>query len=288
MKKAILLFIILIIGFSAEAMCGWSGIRVWPSQKNISTNSIFIIEGYGQSQELIKQLNKKNKIYLKCNSEIVPIKVIRILEGQYRLTQAILKPERELRSGKTYELHIDSLGKIDKSEYEVVKWTVNSINDDEKPVWNCEPTYKTQRYVGYGCGPERYVYFCGSYNDNSPTVIYAKVFDKTNETSSDYFITSEDNKISIGHGMCAGEFTFDDESNYEVQFGLMDASGNENLALTSPIHFTSPTEDNQSDLEFNCSCNEKSSLLIYCFLVLGLIVVILLVSIKLYKRKKSI
>lgn len=286
MKKAILLFIILTINFSAKAMCGWSGISVWPSQKNISANSIFIIEGYGQSQELIKQLNKKNKIYLKCNSEIIPIKVIRILEGQKRLTQAILKPERVLLSGKTYELHIDSLGDIDKSEYEVVKWTVNSVNDNEKPVWNCEPKYKTQKYVSYGCGPERYVYFCGSYKDISPTVIYAKVFDKKNKTSSDYFITSEENIISIGHGMCAGEFSFDDESNYEVQFGLMDASGNENLELTSPIHFSSPTEDNQSYVAFNCNCNDKSNLLIYCFLVLGLIVLILLVSIKLYKRKK--
>lgn len=109
---------------------------------------------------------------------------------------------------------------------------------------------------------------------------------KKNKTSSDYFITSEDNKISIGHGMCAGEFSFDDESNYEVQFGLMDASGNENLELTSPIHFSSPTEDNQSDVEFSCNCNDKSNLLIYCFFVLGLIVLILLVSIKLYKRKK--
>ena len=135
MKRLILLFIILTINFSAKAECTSSGINVWPTQQNISTNSIFVIEGYAQSQELIRQLNKKNKVYLKCSSEIIPIKVLRILEGQYSLTQAILKPEKDLQIGKTYELHIDNLGMFDIDEYKVVKWTVNSEQDIEKPIF---------------------------------------------------------------------------------------------------------------------------------------------------------
>lgn len=283
MKRIILLLIILTINFSAKAMCGWAGISVWPTQQNISINSIFIIEGFSQSQELIRQLNKKNKIYLKCNSEIIPIKVLKILEGQYSVTQAILKPVKELTNGKTYELQIDSLGVFDKDEYKVVKWTVNSLSDNERPIWNCEPTFKGQSFTSYGCGPAKYVNFCGSFKDNSPTVIYAKVFDKKNKTSSDYFITSEHNKISLGHGMCSGEFSFDKETNYEVQFGLMDASGNENLELTESINFTSPTKDNQTNEEFNCNCADNSNLLIYCLLGLGIIGLGLI----LYKKRKN-
>jgi len=302
MKRLILLFIILTINFSAKAECTSSGINVWPTQQNISTNSIFVIEGYAQSQELIRQLNKKNKVYLKCSSEIIPIKVLRILEGQYSLTQAILKPEKDLQIGKTYELHIDNLGMFDIDEYKVVKWTVNSENEIEKPEWNCEPTLKNKSFIAFGCGPAMYVDFCGTVKDKSPTLIYAKVIDKNKNTSSEYFLTSENQKISIGHGMCSGEFSFDESTNYEVQFGLMDASGNENLTLTEPIEFSSPTEKDESLNEFSCNCtnskikkesNKKeilnigklnqSKLLTYGFIGLGIIAIGILI----FNRRKN-
>lgn len=293
MKRLILLLIILTINFSVKAKCSSSGIYVWPTQQNITTNSIIVIEGYAQSQELIRQLNKKNKIYLTCNSERLLINVLRILEGQHNLTQAILKPEKELQIGKTYELHIDNLGTFDIDEYKVVKWTVNSEQDIEKPIWSCEPTYINQNFTAFGCGPEMYVNFCGAFKDKSPTLIYAKVFDKKNKTSSDYFLSSDNQKISIGHGMCSGEFSFNREINYEVQFGLMDASGNENLTLTKPIIFTSPTENNQSVKEFSCNCtantilnvetNNNLKILIYSIIGIGIITIGLII----YTKRKN-
>lgn len=284
MKKLLSLFFILTINLSANAMCSFSGISVWPNQQNIATNSIFVIEGYGQSQELILQLNKKNKIYLTCNSEIIPIKVLRIVEGQYRLTQAILKPERQLTTGKTYELHIDNLGMFDKDEYKVVKWTVNTKNDIIKPEWNCEPTYKGKSFTAYGCGPAIYINFCGSFKDNSSTLIYAKVYNKTDKTSSEYFLTTDNQKISLGHGMCSGEFSFEEKIDYEVQFGLMDASGNENKVLTEPISFTSPTDNDTSDKEFNCNCANNFNVWIYVMIAFGIIMLGLLI----YKKPKKV
>jgi len=293
MKKLILFLIILTINFLAKAECSSSGINVWPSQQYISTNSIFVIEGYAQSQELIIQLNKKNNIYLSCNSERIPIKVLRILKGQYSLTQAVLRPEKELQIGKTYELHIDNLGIFDIDEYKVVKWTVTSERDKEKPIWNCEPTFKNESFTAFGCGPAMYVNFYGAYNDQSPTLIYAKVFDKKNKTSSDYFLSSDNQKISLGHGMCSGEFSFDKEINYEVQFGLLDASGNENLTLTKPITFKRPTEKKQSEKEFssnssantvlNAETNNDSKILIYSFIGIGLITIGLII----YNKRKN-
>jgi hypothetical protein len=294
MKKTVFLFIFLVNFISVKADCSSSGISVWPKQQNIASNSIFAIQGYAQSQELIRQLNKKNKIYLKCNSEIILLKVLKILEGQYSLTQAILKPEKKLIIGKTYELKIDNLGMFDKDDLEITKWTVNSENDIEKPEWNCEPTYIGLGYERYGCGPAKFVNFCGKYNDNSPTLIYAKVLDKKTKISSDYFIQSENQKISLGHGMCSGAFAFDDDTNYEVQFGLMDASGNENLKLTEPIVFSNPTEKNVSEKDIKCNCtnntksntneNNKTKLLIYSLLGIGLIAFGIIIY---TKRKKA-
>ncbi len=284
MKKAILISLFLTINFSVNAVCMYTGINLWPTQQYISTNSIFVIEGYNGSQDLIRQLNKKNKIYLTCNSERISIKVLRILEGQFLLTQAILKPERELINGKTYELHIDSLGEYDKDEYKVVKWTVNSISDNEKPIWDCEPNFKGYSYSRMGCGPSKHVHFCGSFIDNSPTLIYAKVFDKKNKTNSHYFIKSEDQQISLGHGMCGGAFFFEEGVNYEVQFGLMDASGNENLELTEPIDFINPNKNNNSKKAIICDCQDYSNLLIYSLVSFGL----LGFGLFLYKKRKNL
>lgn len=286
MKKTILLFLLLINCLTVKAMCTASGIKVWPEQQYISTNSIFVIQGYAQSQELIRALNKKNKIYLKCNSEIIILKVLKIVEGQYSLTQAILKPEKKLVFGKTYELKIDNLGMFDKDDLQITKWTVNSENDTQKPEWNCKPSYLGLSYTSYGCGPAKSVDFCGKYKDNSPTLVYARVLDKNKKTTSDYFLTSESQLISLGHGMCSGAFSFDENTNYEVQFGLMDASGNENLELTEPITFSSPTEKNESEKELKCNCtnevllNSNPKLLIYSLIGIGLVAIGILIYIK--------
>ncbi|WP_131725534.1 MULTISPECIES: hypothetical protein [unclassified Chryseobacterium] len=259
MKKLILLLVILTFNFSAKAECSFSGINVWPNQQNIAPNSIFVVEGYAQSQELILQLNKKNRIYLTGNAVRIPLKVLRILKGQFGLTQAILQPERELQTGKTYELQIGGLGEYEKQDYKVAKWTVSSKKDLDKPVWECLPIYNSRSYTSFGCGPEMHVNFCGIFKDNSPTLIYAKVFNRKNKTHSDYFLTSEGQNISIGHGMCSGAFAFDKDTDYEVQFGLMDASGNENMKLTEPVKFTSPTSKDESDSESVCNCTTKST-----------------------------
>lgn len=264
-------------------MCSFAGINIWPQQQFISTNSIFVIEGFSHSQNLIRELNKKNKIYLTCGTELIGIQIVKILKGQFSLTQAILKPEQELSIGKTYELHIDSLDRFDKNEFKTFKWTVNNSADKETPSWRNEPSYKGKNYTAFGCGPEKYVNFCGNYSDNSPTLIYAKVFDKTKNTSSDYFLTSNNDNLALGHGMCSGEFSFDKETKYEVQFGLMDASGNENFNMTEPISFTSPTKENNSEDLLNCNCKKRVNYITYS--LIGLTV--LGFGIFKYKRRKN-
>lgn len=87
-----------------------------------------------------------------------------------------------------------------------------------------------------------------------------KYFNKKSKKYSDYYILSEPQKISLGHDMCGGEFSFDEDTDYEVQFGLMDASGNENLKLTEPVEFKSPTQKDESENEFECNCTKNSAL----------------------------
>ncbi|MFD2164195.1 hypothetical protein ACFSJU_17430 [Paradesertivirga mongoliensis] len=288
MRTTLLLLWTLTVNYTAFGMCMWSGINVWPKQQSISSNSIFIIEGYAGSQELIKNINIKNRIYLKSGKQTIDLKVVKVNIGQFRLTQAILKPLKRLAFGETYELHIDNLTHIDKHAYKITKWKVANQIDQERPAWTHEPNFKQNTYVSYGCGPEKLVNFCGEFQDTSPTLVYTRVLNKRNNSAADYYLISEKNSIALGHGMCAGEFSFDERTTYEVQFGLMDASGNTTKKLTKPISFKGPTESDYSNSDdvLDCSCSSNKAIINYSLLGSGLLGFGLFVYIKRRGRKK--
>lgn len=251
-----------IISFSAtkgSAMCLFSGIQVFPKTNQISTNSIFVVEGYESSQTLINNLNKKNAIYLVSETDTVKLIVLKTIEGGYNLTQAILKPKSNLIAGLNYKLHIDSLDENEKSDFEneTTNWTVSDLTDNQKPTWIKPPSYQSKRTIFYGCGPELYVRFCGCISDNSPTLVYAKIKNLKTNITKDYYITPDSSYFEIGHGMCSGEFNFEKNQAYEATFSIMDASGNISTE-TQQIKFTSPSEEKESNnLESNdvCDCN---------------------------------
>lgn len=118
-------------------------IDVWPRTNEISSNSLLIVEGYGSSQDVIRELNKKHKIYLKSETSKISLQVVNIYEGQYRLTQAVLRPISKLIPGTTYTLQIDSLDQYEKEDFyrDNFKWTVIDKLDNEIPTWNGTPKY---------------------------------------------------------------------------------------------------------------------------------------------------
>lgn len=260
MKKLFLTILIITFGtIRMYADCSSSNISVWPRGTKINTNSIFIIQGYGTSQGVIRSLNRKHKVYLKSKNSIVPLEIIKLYEGQYSLTQAILKPKNQLTAGETYTLQISNLEHYEKEDYyrEDFKWTVNNKNDIDLPYWSAKPKYENRQKINYGCGPAKFVDFCACINDSSPVVVFAKLTEEKTGKTAEYFITPDSTSLRIGHGMCSGAFEFEDGERYKISFSLMDACGNRNDTLTSEIKFVSPT-DNDREL-FNekvlCNCN---------------------------------
>jgi hypothetical protein len=262
-RFTLILFLGLLNCLTAGAMCWSWGFHVWPQNRSISKNTIIVLEGYASSRSVIEDLGETNKAYLISQSERVDLKVVRILIGQYNATQAILKPVRELKVHETYQLHIDSLDLFNKQEFKEYKWTVDSTADLAAPVWSCDPVYKSKSVYSFGCGPAEYVTFCGFVEDASPTLIYTKVMNRSDYTSSDYFIEHSNHNISLGHAMCSGAFNFEKGKRYSVQFGLLDASGNETTILTEPLDFMAPTEENASVEIEVCRCEQKSKAWMY-------------------------
>jgi|GEM_PF-290416 len=255
-NRLLLFFASLLLSHAALAECTASGITVWPLKKTIARNPVFIVEGFANSQAVIEQLGKEKKVYLKSGDAVVQLKVVRVLKGGFYLTQAVLKPVSELVPGLAYELHIDGEVLYGRVFPDGFKWTVSDLEDREVPEWQKPPVYVSKSMTRYGCGPGKKVNFCFCSADPSPVVVLTKLKELKTGEVTEYYLTPEVQSLSIGHGMCSGAFEFLDGEQYEVQFSLMDASGNSSKKPTDAVTFTSPTDDDPSiDEAQKDSCN---------------------------------
>lgn len=251
----------LLIGFFCTATvyadCAGTGLWVFPSGQTIKQNSIFVLDGYAESQNVILALNKKHKIYLKSGNKKIKLNVIEICVGQFFLTQAVLKPETELEAGLEYTMHIDNLPEYESfnrynkttRKYEPVTYKVIAEKDNEKPQLTAKPKELKKTLVHFGCGPSIHVVFSNPAKDSSEIIVKTTVKDLKTGEETTYYIQPDGDKIDVGHGMCAGAFEFEEQSNnYEVEFSFMDASGNLTAWAGERINFSKPTkETNNSD-----------------------------------------
>lgn len=251
MKNILTLLIGICLSFYSYSLCSYSGLSVFPNNKNIYQNSIFIVDGYAQSQEIILGLNKGYDIYLKSGSQKIKLLVTETLEGQFRLTQAVLKPERELTAGLEYTLCIDNLPEYEtlnrynytSEKYELIKYLVIAGNDTEKPEITAIPKEVNKSLIYYGCGPSVHVVFSNTAKDSTEIIIKTTVKNLKTGKETIYYIEPEGESIEVGHGMCSGAFEFEDGIQYEVDFTFMDASGNQTPMGGESIKFTKPKNE---------------------------------------------
>jgi hypothetical protein len=233
-------------------MCAWNGLSAFPSGKTIKQNSIIVIDGYLASQEVVKKLNKKYPVYLVNGKHKIRLIVKEILIGQFRLTQAVLVPESNLTVGLEYTLVIDKLPKdesldrwnneLEKSEPIVYK-VVDGI-DTIKPTFKTTPKEIKKSLIYYGCGPAVYVDFDCIVIDSSEYLIKATVKNIKTGNETSYYVEPDKGTLKIGHGMCSGAFDFEEGDNYEIEFSIIDASGNLTAWTGDRIKFTKPTDTN--------------------------------------------
>jgi hypothetical protein len=251
MKQILTIIIGLFCSVTLYADCAGTGLSIFPSGQIIKQNSIFILDGYAESQNVILGLNKKHSIYLKSGNKKIKLLVTEICFGQFYLTQAVLKPETELEAGLEYTMYIDSLPKYERfnkynkstQKYEPVTYKVVAEKDIEKPNLATKPKELKKTLVYYGCGPSIHVVFSNPAIDNSDIIVKTTVKDLKTGKETTYYIEPEGDKIKVGHDMCSGAFDFEDNSNnYEVEFSFMDASGNLTAWTGERIKFTKPSD----------------------------------------------
>jgi hypothetical protein len=250
MAKFISVIIVFFITFSVFADCASTGITMFPTNSSIKQNSIFMIEGYASSQQIILELGKKHQIYLKNGDNKIKLIVSEVCVGQFLLTQAILKAETEPIAGLEYTVCIDGLPEYETlnrynaktGKREAIKYKILAEKDEIAPKMNQKPKEIEKSFVPFGCGPEIYVIFDNRISDNSELLAKTSLKNKSTGKETTYYIPVAGNEISIGHGMCSGAFIFDEGKEFEIEFSFMDASGNLTNWIGERISFTKPEE----------------------------------------------
>ncbi|WP_299122189.1 hypothetical protein [uncultured Tenacibaculum sp.] len=258
MKKTILT-LLLIFGINSIYancfLCASSGMEFFPKQKQIGLNPMFIIEGYAMSQKTINGF-KHRKIYLETkNGELIELNLQKILKGQMSLTQAIFKPSKQLEPNSIYFLKYSNQTEKEGKEMtqynreskkiEKVYWetTKKNVKTSEK-YNNLDISFIRSNVTHFGCGPAVSAIFKIKNMKTFDFWYKAEVIEISSNTKTTYYIKSRNSKLSIGHGMCSGAFTFNQKSKYKVKFTLINTEGKP-LKTTNWKRFDSPyTKDN--------------------------------------------
>ena len=235
MKKILLLVLLTFGNKLAFANCAMSAMYFFPETKEISLNSKFIIQGYAYSQKTINSF-KNRKVYLESESgELIELNLEELFTGQMQLTQAIFCPISELKPNTTYFLKYAEQTENEEREMkqynrekktrEKVYWKTTDKKELETLNSNLNIEFENTEVIHYGCGPSANAIF--NVKNKPETEIWYKteVVDLSTNNSKVFYIKEWNGKLNVGHGMCAGAFTYNNKGKYKVQFTAMNTDG---------------------------------------------------------------
>ena len=255
MKKIIFLLLLSCGIKTALADCSSNGMYFFPETKEISLNSMFIIEGYAFSQKTINSF-KERTIYLESeNGELIELNLQEILKGQMELTQAIFCPVSELKPNTTYFLKYSDQTENEeremmqynreKKEREKVYWKTTDKKAIETLNSNLNIEFENTEVVHYGCGPSANAIFNVKNKSESEIWYKTEVVDLSTNDIKTYYIKEWNGKLNVGHGMCSGAFTYSNKGKYKVRFTPMNIDG-KSLKTTDWTTFESPFMNDKS------------------------------------------
>lgn len=254
MKKVlVLLFFTLAVNFS-YADCAMSGMEFFPKNRNISLNSLFIIQGYSMSEETVESFRERAVYLVSESGELVLLTLQEIFKGQMSLTQAIFKPVRELKPNTKYFLKYSNETKreiiemqqwnSESKQREKVYWQTSALKSTDLISPSLKIDYEKSEVFHYGCGPSSNAIFTVS-NSNALEIWYkTEVIEIATNKKTTFYLTEWENKLNVGHGMCAGGFIFKDVGKYKVRFTPTNPDG-ESIKSTEWKLFDSPFENDK-------------------------------------------
>lgn len=250
MKKLTLSLFLLFAANAVFASC-MSMMSFFPKQKEISLNSMFIIEGSFFLQETIESF-KERKIYLESeNGELTELILQQILKGEADVTQALFKPSEELKPNTIYSLNYTNQTELEekqmkrynssKKEWEKIYWKTT----DKKSLPTLDPNlsiiFRNTVFELFGCGPNSYAVFRVENKLENEVWYKTEVVEIATNKSTVYYIESKENRLEVGRDMCGGPFKYIGKGKYKVRFTPMNTDG-EALKTTGWTTFDNPSK----------------------------------------------
>jgi hypothetical protein len=186
----------------------------------------------------------KHQVFLESEGKQVDLEIVSVQIG-YLLLQALLRPAKKLEPGKIYSMSISGLNEYNKTIFdeEHARWRVTDATDTEPPALLSSPAFLYKSYTPFGCGPAQWVVYCLCVEGPSPFAVHAVITEIKTGKEHSYYVQPYKGTLSIGHGMCAGEFDIKPDTKYSAVFTLMDAGGNRSPIPGSFTFTTSKAED---------------------------------------------
>ena len=170
------------------------------------------------------------------------------------LTQAFFKSATELKPNTKYFLKYSNETKEEiaerqvwnsnKQKLEVVCWETTEKENSDLLSSNLKIEFNKTIVEHFGCGPSANAEFNVVNSNNSEIWYKTEVIEISTGKKTEFYLTIDENKIDVGHGMCSGAFTYNNKGKYKVRFKPMNADGKE-LQITEWLEFKSPFENDK-------------------------------------------
>lgn len=235
MAKYIVLFLLILEVLTGVARCV-ATLNVWPSSGQINLNPVFIIEKPGPMRdwnghvESIKELGKGRRVLLYTGRDTVDLESFAFFENGLGFEQILLRPKRPLRPNRKYRLLIpdiaQSLQKKGSYRYEKLEWRTTKIRDEKRPYYYGTVSETLQRTaVAEGIIEFEASFHLNNHN-SSETTIKVLIRDVNAGTTFTLWTPIIKNEFWIMKNECIVMYEFKAEQVYELEFELMDSSGN--------------------------------------------------------------
>lgn len=249
MKILVFIMIMALPSFSFGMCLASPEPNVWPKSGKIPLNPVFIIRQWKYSEwvtlpnEYFSSFILKYPIYLVSkNGDTTELNIRSIYNDN---EQCLFIPTKKLEKNQTYILHTPYKTLDDELNYFKSTYSTTNFKDTVIPKWITQPFLTETVYKQFGCGDDKLAKFSSTIDDQSNCIVFVRIFEQTTQRTFTYYLSQDEGNFEVGKYMCGGDYHFNDDSNYQLEFGLMDASGNFSGQITETYYlngdFTSKT-----------------------------------------------
>ncbi len=287
MKRLIILVGIVLFPLFSFGMCMESPEpTIWPESGKIPQNPVFIIRGgnfeWGISSNLYISSNVlKYETYLVSqNGDTISL---RIKRNYNNYEQVFFQPFTELEKNHTYTLHTPYMD-FGELHYFKSTYTTTDFKDTVAPKWQEQPFLTETVYEQLGCGDDKFAIFSSKINDQSKCIVFVRIFEEKSQRTFSYYLPHDKGSFDVGKYMCGCAYYFND-SDYRIEFGLMDAAGNVSEKITDTCYLNGNFSSKTYTLQNKVKSDEYyiENMKIIAFMFGGIFLVVLLLGL----RKRS-